>query len=249
MKRQTLPEIPSLMDDADFVDQGSLEWHLQRFGVFTASEFKNALTQPRTIKDREAGKLSESASTLVNNKIVEIYLLQNGDNEVIKEYLKLDRRQIKAFEWGHKYEPEAISTFAKKFRKTVLPSGFVEYSGSNSELIGWVGGSRDGVVAGERALIEVKCPINAKYQIDRLESPELFFKEHRAQVLGNMWITNADKGYLLSYYPHFPEPLNLVVYEVKRDEAFIAELESALFRLVKTIKARLNTLNALSYDK
>ena len=53
-----------------------------------------------------------------------------------------------------------------------------------------------------------------------------WMKEHRDQVMGLMWITGWKKYYVSSFHPDFPTELQMILWEVERDESYIRLLES-----------------------
>lgn len=61
---------------------------------------------------------------------------------------------------------------------------------------------------------------------------------HKAQIMGNLWITGREWWDFCSWSPDLPDPLRLYVFRVERDEAYIRTLESE----VRTFLTELDTL-------
>lgn len=115
-------------------------------------------------------------------------------------------------ERGNEQEAEARSLFAFTYGP-VRRVGFVKN--------GRMGCSPDSLIGDDNGL-EIKCAIPA-VQIDRLLKGRLP-PEHVAQVQGSMLVTGRPTWTFMSYCPKLPE----LVVTVRRDEAVIAELVSAI---------------------
>lgn len=109
------------------------------------------------------------------------------------------------------------------------------------ERVGFVvngakGASPDSLI-GDKGGLEIKSAL-AHIQIDRLLRDELP-SEHKAQVLGNIWVCEREWWDFASYCPKLP----LFVKRVYRDETYIAKLAAEvdafneeLARTVETIR-------------
>lgn len=86
---------------------------------------------------------------------------------------------------------------------------------------GQKGASPDSLLDADGGL-EIKTAV-PHIQIDRILRDELP-SEHKAQVQGNLWVAEREWWDFLSYWPKLP----LFVKRVYRDEAYIADLTSAV---------------------
>ena len=172
--------------------QGSPEWLASRAGIPTSSMFKTVMA---------VGPKGGKSATRVDylNKLAgEILTGQPMDN-----YVSAD------MERGKLMEDEARDLYA--FQNDVEPIrvGFIK-SGDK-------GASPDSLI-GDRGGLEIKSAA-AHIQIERLLDGGLP-SEHKAQVHGNMWVSERDWWDFCSYCPKLP----LFVIRVFRDEAYIAKI-------------------------
>src|SRR5687768_2131437 len=109
-----------------WIEQGTPEWDRIRVGRFTASEIWKLMVDPKTNLDKEAGKLSETALTYINDKVAEVLTGQC-------------KQQGYAFPliYGTEKEPEARDRFAEKMGFEIEQVGFFTYTDH-------AGGSPDG---------------------------------------------------------------------------------------------------------
>ncbi|MBC8718784.1 lambda exonuclease family protein [Ochrobactrum sp. Marseille-Q0166] len=118
-------------------------------------------------------------------------------------------------ERGKEMEDEARQTYA--FINSVEPElvGFIrngEKGASPDSLIGAIGG------------LEIKTAL-PHIQIDRLERNRLP-PEHKAQVQGNLWISDREWWDFVSYWPRLP----MLCVRVFRDEDYIKTLSDEIDR-------------------
>lgn len=83
------------------------------------------------------------------------------------------------------------------------------------------GASPDSLV-GANGGLEIKTAL-PKIQIDRLERDRLP-PEHKAQVQGNLWLSEREYWDFVSYWPKLP----MLTVRVYRDEAYIKEMSDAI---------------------
>jgi hypothetical protein len=86
------------------------------------------------------------------------------------------------------------------------------------------GCSPDRLVVGKKKGVEVKCVLT-HVQVETILSGG-YPSEHKAQIQGGMWITGFEEWDFASYSPDMPKHRRLYVYTVKRDEAYIKQLEA-----------------------
>lgn len=186
------------------LEQGTEEWLRIRAGVATASRFKAVLTDPKTKKDQEAGKLSQTALTYAYELAGEILT-----GEPAEGFSTIHTRR------GQELEPQLRADYEMLADCDVQQVGFVKR--------GRFGASPDGLV-GDDGLVEFKTHL-PKLLIPMLLDGE-FPEEHEAQVQGQLWVTGRLWVDLCAYYPGLP----LFKVRAYRDEAFISELETRLGR-------------------
>ena len=185
------------------VEQGSQEWLELRRGVVTASRFKDVIA-PSTLK------VSASSKKYLYELVAEAL----GAYEEIPQTLWMQR--------GNELEDEARKTFEFITGLCVKQVGFVLH---DSETIGV---SPDGLI-GDNSGLEIKCPkasTHIKYLLDgKLPT------EYKLQVMGNMWVTERDTWWFMSYHPD----LKPFIIEVKRDDEYIAKMSKELLDFATSI--------------
>lgn len=183
------------------------EWFKDRLGRFTASKIHLLYSVGKS------GKMTQGLETYILEKVVE---------EITGTW---DETDAKAMAWGRKYEPKAISLFELYHDKVVVEAPFIKF-GDHS------GGSPDGLVEGEDACIEVKCPYNSTYHIKHLEcdTPEKLLsltKEYYCQLQWNIHVIDGTHGYFISYDPRiFDMPLHVLT--IPRDDETIDFIKKGL---------------------
>lgn len=182
-------------------DQGTPEWLSARAGIPTASEFHTVMAV-----GKQGGKSLTRIAYL--NKLAGEILT----GEPMPNYVSAD------MERGTLMEDEARDLYA--FTHGVEPQrvGFIR-SGDK-------GASPDSLIGGDGGL-EIKSAA-AHIQIARLLADELP-SEHKAQVIGSMWVAEREWWDFCSYCPKLP----LFVKRVYRDEDYIKKLsqEVELFNI------------------
>lgn len=178
-------------------EQSSPEWFAARAGIPTASEFSTVMA-----KGKDGG------ASVTRGK----YLRQLA-GEILTGEVAPEGYSNAHMERGKEMEAEARSLYA--FTSDADPQlvGFIRNGrkgGSPDSLIGDVGG------------LEIKTAIPA-VQIERLQRGGLP-AEHKAQVQGNLWVSEREWWDFVSYWPKLP-PLIVRVY---RDETYIAQLAKAV---------------------
>lgn len=128
----------------------------------------------------------------------------------------------KQTEWGRQNESLAIAAYELRTGRDVEPAGFIVHREH-----GHIGGSPDGLV-GSDGLVEIKCPYNPEiHHANRLVGMP---PGHMPQIQGLLWVTGRRWCDFLSFDPRERAPLDLSVWRIDRDEAFIAKIESACDR-------------------
>jgi predicted phage-related endonuclease len=182
------------------IEQRSDEWYEARLGRATASRFKDILT---TLKSggESAGRRNYRAQLVVERITGQ----------------QAERFKTSAMDWGTETEDLAITSYMLQTGNVVEKAGFFKHSFLEA------GASPDGLVAGTKGGIEVKC-YNTANHIQALRDNQMP-KEHMAQVQGQMWIIDLDWVDFISFEPTLPENAQLFIQRIHRDPTYIKHLE------------------------
>lgn len=121
-------------------------------------------------------------------------------------------------ERGIEMEPLAMASYELRKEVAVTKIDFVRHP-----EITWAGCSPDGLL-GDDGLLEIKCPkrnTHAEYLLGE-RVPEEYIPQMTWQMActGRQWVD------FVSYHPDFPEPLDLFVCRLRRDNQSIAVMEA-----------------------
>lgn len=179
-------------------EQNSPEWFAARMGIPTASEFKTLLGIKKDAREKLTRQtyMRKLAGEILTGEPMENY--SNG-------YM----------ERGHELEDEARQAYALIYDADPQRVGFIKHGKFNA------GCSPDSLIGNDGGL-EIKIAL-PHIQIERLEKGELP-PEHRAQVQGNIWLSERDYWDFMSYCPKLP----LLRVRVPRDDGYIATLAGAV---------------------
>ena len=177
-------------------EQGTPEWLEDRRGRATGSMFSAILAKGEG-KTRKSYMVKLAAERLTG-EVGESFSNAHTDR-------------------GTEQEPHARLAYEARTGSLVEQVGFIKHP------LLMAGSSPDGLVDDDGG-VEIKCVIPT-VQI------ETFLKggvpsSHRAQIQGNMWVCSRQWWDFVSYSPTLPEHLQLYVYRVFRDEAYIRTLET-----------------------
>ena len=173
------------------------------------------------------GKMTASnAETIIaNGKGLETYiynLMAEYYSSAEKEnYINADMQR------GIDLEPEARLEFEFYTDLDVQEVGFIEHNE-------FIGVSPDGLI-GDDGLIEIKCPNDSIYF--KLLLSNNIKPEYIAQMQMQMYVTDRQYCYFVSYNPNFEK--SLYIKKINRDEEMIEKLKKGLERgtqLIKEIK-------------
>lgn len=178
-------------------------------------------------REIKRGKMSASnADTIIaNGKGLETYIY----NLMAEYYSKAEKENyINAdMQRGIDLEPEARIEFEFYTGLDVQEVGFVEYNE-------FIGVSPDGLISDD-GLIEIKCPNDSIYF--KLLLNDNIKPEYIAQMQMQMYITDRQYCYFVSYNPNFEK--SLYIKKINRDEEMIEKLKKGLDKgtqLIKEIK-------------
>ncbi len=154
-------------------EQGSPEWHQERVGKVTGSNFSRVMT----------------ASTLKPSKDAYIYELAAERASGMAEEGEWDSYHMRR---GKELEPEAVSAYEFENNITVQRVGFCTPYAASA-----YGCSPDGLI-GEDGGLEIKCP-ELKTHIQYTEENKLPSK-YKGQVYGFLYVTKRNWIDFMSYH-------------------------------------------------
>lgn len=181
-------------------DQRSDEWRLARVGRLTGSRAKDMLA---TIKSGEAAARRDYRLQLVTERLTG----QPQDDVFVNA----------AMQRGIDCEPLAFAAYEARTGEVVQRSGFLAHTTHQA------GCSLDGHIGDFEGLIELKAPKSATH-LSYLRAGTVP-AEHLAQLTHNLWMTGAAWIDFVSFDDRFPEPLQVFIVRLKRDDVAIEEYE------------------------
>lgn len=177
--------------------QHSEEWHTARVGRITASRVKDVLA----VSKRDCKPL-QARQDYAEELVVE---LLTGQAEPAFE--------TAAMRWGTEQEPFARAAYEAHVGDIVEEVGFVVHP-----ELDFLGASPDGLRVGIKRGLEIKCPGRRKHLQTLLCGMPV---EHYAQVQIGMACTGLDEWDFVSFDPRWPDPLQLYIQTIKRDDIWI----------------------------
>ena len=208
--------------------QGDHDWWESRLGMLTSSRIADALA----VSKRNGGAELQSRQDLKLELAVE-RITRKPMEHYVSEWM----------ERGAAMEPLARGAYELRTGREIQQVGFVLHPS-----IKWAGCSPDGLV-GEDGIVEFKCPkatTHARYIIAG-GIPADYLPQMNWQLSccpGRLW------NDFVSYHPDFPEPLDLFIYRLDRNEETIAAMEAVardflakVDELTAQLKGRVEELN------
>ena len=202
-------------------EQQSVEWLMARVGHVTASRFKDVM-------DRLKNGTPGAKRTAYLWEVV----IERITQSPVQHY------ESTAMSHGIEHEPRARMATEARTGAIVMETGFLHHPS-----VSMVGGSPDGLIDDDGG-IEIKCPFNSAHHLACWLSG--MPTEHVAQVQGLMWITGRAWWNFVSYDPRLPEPLDLFVQRIPRDEDYITRLANEVEVFLGEVAELLDKLNARS---
>lgn len=143
-----------------------------------------------------------------------------------------------AMEWGTMQEPHARAAYSFMLDVDVVEVGFIDHP-----RIPMSGASPDGLV-GKRGMIEIKCPSTKTHiaTLRRGTAPT----DYVDQMQWQMACTDREWVHFVSFDPRLPEPLNLFIKRVERNEARIMVLEKAVIDFLEELNQVVESLLDMS---
>ena len=189
---------------ANETEQRSESWLQMRLGKFTGSQIyrlmanvKRPMTEQELANRAKGSKattiedvniLSDGAITYIEENIGEIWTGQSPHDF-----------WSAATSWGEDNEGYAREEFEKRMGVKILLNGHNIWKEYPNEA----GGSSDGHVEGQDAIIEIKCPLNSGIHVkySRMTSPIDLPTEYYWQMQSNMMFAEKSLCYFISYDP------------------------------------------------
>lgn len=191
------------------IEQGTIEWHLQRLGKVTASRVADVLSK---------GKSGESASRKNYRTELVVQRLTGQPGESFTSA---------AMEWGTATEPLARVAYEAEMGVFVNQVAFIDHPN-----IANFGCSPDGII--DDGLIEIKCP-NSSTHIEYLSDnkpPAKYIPQMQCQ----MAVTGAKWCDFVSFDPRLPNDLQLFVVRLERDEEYIEAMETEVKKFLSEVE-------------
>ena len=190
------------------VEQGSEEWHQARAGVITASNFIEVRKRLKSGKNK--GDYTGAAHDYAFRLAVERISGEPLDGGF----------QTWAMKRGNELEPEARLAHEDHIDTFIEQTGIVLTEDRK------FGASADGLI-GEDGGAEYKCLVSPERLRSILLDENL--DDFKDQIQGCLWLTGRKWWHFVLYCPALAKiGKALTVREIKRDDAYIAELEKDL---------------------
>lgn len=180
-------------------DQRSIEWIMSRVAHVTCSRFADVMD-----------KLKNGNPGAKRTKYMLDVVAERISGTPTEHYVTA------AMERGVMMEPMARAAYEAKTGCIVDECGFIHHP-----TLQWVGGSLDGFVD-DQGIIEIKAPTTSTHLTTILSGECL----HLPQIMGYLWLTGRQWCDFISYDDRMPEPLNLYIQRIPRNDAYIAALEA-----------------------
>ena len=198
--------------------QGSDEWFAVRMGKITASKLGDLM---RVTKYGE--------STYKTRLRMELAIERLTGKSASPNFMN------KAMQDGVEREPDARKLFEAITGKEVAECG----SFNHPDIVN-TSASPDGLIRGEDAVLELKCPTHITHAKNLLS--EKMPKNYEYQVQWQIACTGSEYAYFASYHPDFPKDLRLKFVKVEKDVKLIAELEKAVREFDVEVEELINQL-------
>lgn len=201
-------------------NQGTEQWFKDRLGRATASGFADVLAKGS--RGGESLGRQKYKRTLALERIVQTH----------EEGFSNHNTRI-----GQEQEPFARIAYIARTGNNVIESDFIPHSSMMA------GASPDGLI-GEQGIFEAKRQnrdIHAEVLLTN-QVPSVYV----AQVQGNLWITKREWCDFVSYNETLPEPLDLAIVRIHRDEDYIKNLEIAVTQFLFEVDDLVKQLQQLT---
>lgn len=202
---------------ADPGEQGSIEWLMARVGRVTASNFKHVMDVLKNGKPsaKREGYLYDVVIERLTGKPTERYV-----NDAMLH--------------GTEMEPLARMAYEARTGSIVTEVGLIHHP-----TLEGVSGSPDGLLDDD-GIIEIKAP-TSRTHIETMLSGEC---EHQAQIQGLLWILGRQYCDFISFDNRLPEPLQMHIQRVERDDAYIETLSAGVIAFLAEVQAMVDRLKS-----
>ena len=184
--------------------QGSEAWFAVRNGKITASKLSDLM---RKTKYGESTYKTRLRMELAIERITGKSASPNFMNQAMHD--------------GVEREPDARALFEATTGKEVALCGSFDHP----DVVN-TSASPDGLIRGENAVLEIKCPTHVTHAKNLLS--DKMPKNYEYQVQWQIACTESDYAYFASYHPDYPKDLRLKWVKVERDDSVIKSLEEAV---------------------
>lgn len=184
------------------IEQRSDAWYAARLGKPTASQFSRIISGKTGNKAQEPWKL---------------YQAELVAERIFGRQMGRDLSGNRAVQHGVATEPEAAAALAERIGP-FQPGGFFTDDAER------YGASPDGLIekGNRREICEIKSP----YELPNHVKTLLYgiSDDHRAQIQGQLWVSESDVCHFWSFHPDAPA----FYVRVGRDDPFIRKLDTLL---------------------
>ena len=184
--------------------QGSEEWFAVRRGKITASRLSDLMK-----------KTKYGESTYKTRLRMELAIERLTGKSASPNFMN------QAMHDGVEREPDARTLFEAITGKEVALCGSFDHP----DVVN-TSASPDGLLRGENAVLEIKCPTHATHAKNLMS--DKMPKNYEYQVQWQIACTESDYAYFASYHPDFPADLRLKYVKVDKDDSIIKSLEEAV---------------------
>ena len=198
--------------------QGSDEWFAVRMGKITASKLGDLM---RVTKYGESTYKTRLRMELAIERLTGKSASPNFMNQAMKD--------------GVEREPDARKLFEAITGKEVSECGSFDHP----DIVN-TSASPDGLIRGEDAVLELKCPTHITHAKNLLS--EKMPKNYEYQVQWQIACTESEYAYFASYHPDFPKELRLKWVKVLRDNIMILEIEDEVRKFDVEVEELINQL-------
>ena len=198
--------------------QGSPEWFAVRNGKITASKLSDLM---RVTKYGESTYKTRLRMELAIERLTGKSASPNFMNQAMKD--------------GVEREPDARKLFEAITGKEVAECGSFDHP----DIVN-TSASPDGLIRGEDAVLELKCPTHITHAKNLLS--DKMPKNYEYQVQWQIACTESEYAYFASYHPDFPKELRLKWVKVLRDNIMILEIEDEVRKFDVEVEELINQL-------
>ncbi len=157
--------------------------------------------------------------------------------EILTGQPQMDGYLSPFMEWGIEQEPRARTAYELRKGAMVEETGFEKHA-----TIPRMGGSPDGLVD-LQGIIEIKCPKTATHIGWMLDAAVP--AEHEPQMSFYLAVTGREWCDFVSFDPRLPEPLQLFIKRLDRNQERIAEIEAAVIQFNAEVDSTIERLQEL----